>query len=264
MPYLCFQVQIDMWNGNVVFFKNTQEAGRMVIAPVKEAREKAHEVESTREKIIALLEEIEDVRHQVLLGKFRLRWVLKDKAKELGRQQEKLGAAARSLQGMKAAATVELFPAVSISRPGDNVTVSGRVIDLAKNARPISETAMCGVPADLDELCRLRDNEDGDDEDWAVTVPGLLAMRKSPLFELLTDQELDQLTEGYIRTFQDGEKLKDINGEPPVAIYVLLRGSVSVCNLSRYLPAPSLALSNFSLSNGQRLDKKMKTSGPKN
>lgn len=60
-----------------------------------------------------------------------------------------------------------------------------------------------------------------------------MVARRSPLLELLTDQELNQLSEGYVREFADGDKIKDISGEQPIAIFLLLKGSLSVFNLSK-------------------------------
>lgn len=46
------KIQIDTFNGNVVFFCNGKEAGRMALKQVKEARDKSGEVAKTREKIL--------------------------------------------------------------------------------------------------------------------------------------------------------------------------------------------------------------------
>jgi hypothetical protein len=87
-----------------------------------------------------LFKEIEEIKHEVLLGKFRLRylpsletrdtlvheqqnhngtqcrWVLKDKTKELTRLQSLLTTDAKDLRNMEEGATIEYFPAVSMSR----------------------------------------------------------------------------------------------------------------------------------------------------
>jgi hypothetical protein len=46
------KVQIDTFNGIVVFSCNGKEAGRMTLKLVKEARDKSTEVAKTREKIL--------------------------------------------------------------------------------------------------------------------------------------------------------------------------------------------------------------------
>jgi len=87
-----------------------------------------------------LFKEIEEIKHEVLLGKFRLRyllspetrdamvrepqtddsthcrWVLKDKTKELTRLQSLLTTDTKDLKNMEEGATIEYFPAVSMSR----------------------------------------------------------------------------------------------------------------------------------------------------
>mmetsp|Transcript_7566 Transcript_7566/g.18371 ORF Transcript_7566/g.18371 Transcript_7566/m.18371 type:complete len:140 (-) Transcript_7566:73-492(-) len=49
----------------------------------------------------------------------------------------------------------------------------------------------------------------------------------------MSEQELDALMEGYIRKLNKGDKLKGLNGEDAMATYVLLKGAISVFNLSR-------------------------------
>jgi hypothetical protein len=87
-----------------------------------------------------LFKEIEEIKHEVLLGKFRLRYVLspetrnamvdepqthdsthcrcvlKDKTKELTRLQSLLTTDTKDLKNMEEGATIEYFPAVSMSR----------------------------------------------------------------------------------------------------------------------------------------------------
>jgi hypothetical protein len=71
--------------------------------------------------------------------------------------------------------------AYAIRRPGDSVTISGRVLDLAKSSRPLTEKPICGIPSDYDVLIKSQEGEGDElgDDDWSVIIPELLSQKRS-------------------------------------------------------------------------------------